>query len=211
MSKRGFKWLPEFITRHVLIALVVGGLGGVGFMVFLMEFDHYTSTEQFCTTCHSMTLVAEPYRQSAHYLPTSGVRASCGDCHVSPGIFAATWDHFIGGKDVIRQLFGEDYDDPVINALHLPEAAFSAREWFRDRDSATCKRCHVQDAIIGKRADTQAIHQEDAAGKTCVDCHINIVHEPVPEQATFKRDAWNLMVEEKFGLEPGTAEKLLAD
>ena len=158
MSKRGFKWLPEFITRHVLIALVIGGLAGVGFMVFLMEFDHYTSTEQFCTTCHSMTLVAEPYRQSAHYLPTSGVRASCGDCHVSPGIFAATWDHFIGGKDVIRQLFGENYDDPVINALHLPEAAFSAREWFRKRDSATCKRCHVQDASIGKRADTQRGH-----------------------------------------------------
>lgn len=211
MTKRAFRFLPEFITRHVLIALVMGGLAGVGFMVFLMEFDHYTSTEEFCTTCHSMTLAADPYRQSVHFLPTSGVRASCGDCHVSPGIFAATWDHFIGGKDVIRQVFGADYDDPVINALHLPEAAFSAREWFRANDSATCKRCHVQDAIIGKRADTQAIHQEDAAGKTCVDCHINIVHQPVPEEATFKRAAWNGMVEQDFGLEPGTAERLLAD
>lgn len=211
MAKRRFTLLPEFITRHVLVALVVGGLAGIGFMVFLMEFDHYTSSEAFCTTCHSMTLVAEPYRESAHYLPTSGVRASCGDCHVSPGVFAATWDHLIGGKDLFKQLFGPDYDDPVVNAVHLPEAAFAAREWFRKRDSATCRRCHVQDAIIGKRADTRAIHQQDAQGKTCVDCHINIVHQPVPEKATFKRDAWNRLVDERFDLDSGTAARVYSE
>jgi nitrate/TMAO reductase-like tetraheme cytochrome c subunit len=206
--------LPGFITRHVLIALVIGGLAGVGFLLFLTEFDHYTSSEAFCTTCHSMELAAEPYRKSAHYLPASGVRADCGDCHVSPGVFAATWDHFVGSKDLFRQikgqLFGPDYDDPVINALHLPEAAFSARDWFRKNDSHTCKRCHVQAAIFGTRADTHAIHQEDAKGKTCIDCHINLVHREVPARATYRPEAWNRMVEEEFGLEPGTAQRLLS-
>ncbi|MCB1801551.1 MAG: NapC/NirT family cytochrome c [Gammaproteobacteria bacterium] len=211
MSKRSPWWLPDFITRHVLFAMVFAGLCGIGFMVFLIEFDHYTSSEAFCTSCHSMELAAEPYRESLHYMPTSGVRASCGDCHVSPGVFAATWDHFIGGKDLFRQLFGANYDDPVINALHAPEAAFSAREWFRKRDSATCRRCHVQEAIVGKRADTLEIHREETQGKTCVDCHINLVHREVPERATFKRDAWNRMIEQEFGLEPGTAERLLAE
>lgn len=215
MNKRRFSFLPAFITRHVLIALVFGGLCGIGFVLFLTEFDHYTSSEEFCTTCHSMELAAVPYRESTHFNPTSGVRASCGDCHVSPGVFAATLDHFIGGKDLIKQikgqLFGPDYDDPVINALHLPEAAFAAREWFRRQDSHTCRRCHVQEAIMGKRADTFDIHQEDAKGKTCVDCHINLVHRKVPERETFKRDAWNSMVELEFGLEAGMAEKLLAE
>lgn len=211
MTKRMYWWLPAFITRHVLFALVLGGIAGIGFMVFLMEFDHYTSSEAFCTTCHSMELAAEPYRQSSHYMPVSGVRAGCGDCHVSPGVFAATWDHFIGGKDLFRQMFGANYDDPVINALHAPEAAFSAREWFRKRDSHTCRRCHDQEAIVGKRADTLAIHQEETEGKTCVDCHINLVHRSVPEEATFKREAWNRMVEQEFNLEPGTAQRLLAE
>ncbi|MCB1724494.1 MAG: NapC/NirT family cytochrome c [Chromatiaceae bacterium] len=209
MSRRRPWWLPGFVTRHVLFAMVFAGLCGIGVMVFLIEFDHYTSTEAFCTSCHSMELAAVPYRKSSHFVSASGVRASCGDCHVSPGIFAATWDHFIGGKDVIRQLIGADYDDPVVNALHLPEAAFSAREWFRARDSATCRRCHEQDAIVGERAGTQAIHQEDAKGKTCVDCHINLVHRKVPERATFKRDAWNRMVETEFDLEAGAADRLL--
>lgn len=211
MSKRSPWWLPDFITRHVLFAMVFAGLCGIGFMVFLIEFDHHTSTEAFCTTCHSMELAAVPYRESAHYMPTSGVRASCGDCHVSPGVFAATWDHFIGSKDLFHQLFGADYDDPVINALHLPDAAFSAREWFRERDSATCRRCHEQDAIVGKRADTLAIHREDAKGKTCIDCHINLVHREVPARETFKREAWNRMVEQEFGLATGSAEQLLAE
>ncbi|SDW02660.1 NapC/NirT family cytochrome c [Thiocapsa roseopersicina] len=201
---------PLFITRHVLIALVVGGVGGVLFMTFLLEFDHYTSSNAFCTTCHSMTYADETYRQTVHYDSASGVRASCGDCHVSEGVFAATWDHAVGSKDLFKQLFGPDYDDPVINALHLPEAAFAARKWFQARDSATCMRCHTLEAIQGKRADTAAIHREETDGKSCIDCHYNLVHRKVPDESTFKREAWNRMVEEEFGLEPGTAERLMS-
>lgn len=202
---------PLFITRHVLFALVAGGVGGVVFMFFLLEFDHFTSSNEFCLSCHSMTYADDFYQRSVHYNSPSGVRASCGDCHVSEGIVMATYDHAVGTKDLIKQLFGPDYDDPVINMLHLPESAFAAREWFRKRDSATCKRCHTQEAIMGTRANTAAIHQEDAEGKTCVDCHINLVHRQVPERETFKREAWNAMVEAEYGLSPGTAKQILAD
>ena len=202
--------LPVFITRHVLIALVAGGIGGVMFMVFLIEFDHFTSSNVFCTTCHSMTYAEDAYQQSPHYNSASGVRASCGDCHVSEGIFAATWDHAVGGKDLIKQLFGADYDDPAVNLVHLPESAFAARRWFRERDSATCKRCHDMEAIQGKRGNAAAIHTEETAGKTCIDCHYNLVHRPVPDEQVFKRDAWNRMVEEELGLPAGAADAILA-
>lgn len=202
-------FLPDFITRHVLFALIFGGVCGIGFILFLIEFDHYTSTEEFCTSCHSMELAAEPYRQSTHYNPQSGVQASCGDCHVSEGVLSATLDHFMGSKDLYKQLFGPDYDDPVVNALHLPEAAFEARKWFKKRDSATCKRCHVKDAINGDRPDTLQIHREDAKDKTCIECHYNLVHRIIPDEKTFKRDKWNAMIEEEFGLEKGSAKKIL--
>ncbi len=162
-----------------------------------------------------MKIAEVEYHKSVHYNSTSGVRADCGDCHVSEGIFAATWDHIKGTEDLIKEikgkLIGPDYDDPVINALHAPEAAFATRRHFRANDSANCKRCHVLEAILGKRPDTAAIHREDAKGKTCVDCHINLVHRKVPEEQTFKRDAWNRMIEEEFGLAPGTADKLMAE
>lgn len=202
--------LPVFITRHVLFALVAGGLGGVLFMFFLLELDELTSSNEFCTTCHSMTYAEASYQQSAHYVSASGVRASCGDCHVSEGLIMATYDHAVGTKDLIKQLFGPKYDDPAINLLHLPESAFAARDWFRRRDSATCQRCHSIDAIQGTRANTAAIHQEETDGKTCIDCHYNLVHRKVPDEQTFKREAWNRMVEEELELAPGTAARLLA-
>jgi len=202
---------PLFITRHVLFALVAGGLGGIVFVFFLLEFDHYTSSNEFCTTCHSMTYAEQAYQQSIHYNSPSGVRASCGDCHVSEGLIMATYDHAIGTKDLLKQLFGPEYDDPVVNLLHLPDAAFAARNWFRKRDSATCKRCHTLEAIQGTRANTAAIHQEETGGKSCIDCHANIVHRKVPDETTFKREAWNAMVEEEFGLPPGTAATILAE
>lgn len=198
------------ITRSVLIALIVGSLGGMAFMIFLMEFDRFSSTNAFCTSCHSMTMAADEYRKSVHFNPVSGVRAECGDCHVSEGVFAATWDHIKGGLDLWKQVFGADYDDPVVNALHLPEAAFKTRQWFRETGSATCQRCHVLEAIQGKRADTAAIHREETQGKSCIDCHENLVHRQVPSEETFKREAWNRMIEEEFGLEPGAAARLLA-
>lgn len=202
-----FKFL--FVTRHVLFALVIGGLAGMGFILFLIEFDHYTSSEEFCTTCHSMEIVAQPYRESLHYNPPSGVRASCGDCHVSEGVFAATWDHIMGSKDLFKQIFGPDYDDPVINALHAPEAAFAARKWFKDRDSATCGRCHQLEAIVGSRSETANIHQQETEGKSCIDCHYNLVHRHVPHESVFKREAWNRMIEKEFNLEEGEADKWL--
>lgn len=216
MSKPGKrKRFYFFVTRHVLIALVAGGIAGIAFILFLIEFDHYSSSEEFCTACHSMEMAAEPYRNSVHYNSASGVRASCGDCHVSEGVIAATWDHFIGGKDLVRQisgaLFGPNYDDPVIHALHLPEAAFATRRWFKENDSKTCRRCHNQEAILGTRPDTAAIHREEAEGKTCIDCHRNLVHREVPAEKTFKREAWNQMIEKELGLEPGAAQKLLAE
>jgi nitrate/TMAO reductase-like tetraheme cytochrome c subunit len=200
--------LPAFINLKTIGLLFAGGIAGAIFILFLIEFDHVTSSEEFCTSCHSMEIVADPYRQSRHYNPSSGVRASCGDCHVSRGVISATWDHVMGTKDLLAQLFGADYDNPVVNLVHLPDAAFSAREWFRKTGSDTCLRCHVMGAINGTRADTKKIHLEETEGKSCVDCHINIVHRKVPGKKVFKRDAWNRMVEEEFGLEPGMAEKI---
>jgi nitrate/TMAO reductase-like tetraheme cytochrome c subunit len=100
----------------VLVALLVGGLGGLGgvvLMIFLIDVDHFTSSNELRTGCHSMTYADEIYRGSTHFSSSSGVRASCGECHVL-------------------------------------------------------------------------------------------------DQRTFKRDAWNRMVEKELGLEPGSAERMLA-
>ena len=196
--------------RNLFVTLGLAFVAGVVAIQGLIYFDHYTSTEEFCTSCHSMEIVAQEYRQTVHYNSRSGVRAKCGDCHVSEGVFAASWDHFMGYKDLLAQLFGPEYDDKVIFDLYRPEMAFGARKWFAKSGSATCQRCHVLEAIHGSKIGVNEIHLEETEGKTCIDCHYNLVHRKVPHERTFKRDAWNKMIEEENGLEPGTAEKILS-
>ena len=42
-----------------------------------------TRTNEFCGgACHSMTWVAQEYKQSVHYLNRTGVQATCHDCHI---------------------------------------------------------------------------------------------------------------------------------
>ncbi|MES9979441.1 MAG: cytochrome C, partial [Candidatus Thiodiazotropha sp. 6PLUC5] len=46
---------------------------------------------------------------------------------------------------------------------------------------------------------------------TCIECHYNLVHRVVPAKSVFKRDKWNRMIEQEYGLQPGEADKLLGD
>ena len=44
------------------------------------------STAQFCgTVCHEMNGVYEGWKQSGHYVNTSGTVTQCVDCHLPPG------------------------------------------------------------------------------------------------------------------------------
>lgn len=47
---------------------------------------HYTSTTEFCLSCHAMRAVGEEYRSSTHFRNASGVRAECEDCHIPPAL-----------------------------------------------------------------------------------------------------------------------------
>ncbi|MBF0369804.1 MAG: NapC/NirT family cytochrome c [Magnetococcales bacterium] len=203
-------WIVGLFTKYKrMLPWLAGGIVvGMAGIVFLVEFDHLTATEEFCTTCHSMDFAADEYRTSVHYNSRSGVRAICGDCHVSPGIFAATWDHIMAYKDLVAEITG-DYGDEVVFELHRPEMAFKTRDWFKKTGSATCLKCHVNEAIIGSRPHVRELHTKEVQeGKTCIECHYNLVHRKVPDRKTFKRDAWNEMIEQEFNLEPGEAAKI---
>ena len=76
-------------------------------------------------------------------------------------------------------------------------------------EGKACITCHQQ-ITPGQVADWKDSRHAHA-GISCIDCHQNLVHRKVPSQETFKREAWNRMVEEEFGLEPGEAEKLMAE
>ncbi|MDH3975382.1 MAG: NapC/NirT family cytochrome c [Deltaproteobacteria bacterium] len=184
------KFLPFFLGAFVLLLIQMSIHG----------FDRFSRTEAFCTSCHSMDLMGKEYRESIHYSSRSGVRASCGDCHVSKGTLAAMWEHFMAASMVYSEAL-HDFSDPVATEKARPQMAFKARKWFRERGSATCRNCHVLDAILGSRRGIGAVHIDDAMKKdgNCIECHMNLVHRFVPGEKVFKKAAWDRMVDEEYG------------
>lgn len=75
-----------WIKRRGLWWAVVGAVIALIAIFGTWQGIHYTSTTEFCLSCHSMGTVGNEYKQSIHFKNASGVRAECRDCHIPPGI-----------------------------------------------------------------------------------------------------------------------------
>jgi len=175
----------------VLATLGVGGLIGAAAIVGSVEINRYTSTDAFCTSCHSMArLAAEPqFGRSAHRSNTAGVLPSCGDCHIpSTNWFAETYAHAVKGLwDVVAEST-RDFRDPVVWEARRVELAHYVRDEMRSQDSVTCRRCHDAAAIQPASQRGRAAHELVKEGRmTCIDCHFNLVHAPVSPRTSFIR------------------------
>jgi nitrate/TMAO reductase-like tetraheme cytochrome c subunit len=179
------RWLPLFAL------LAAGGLVGAGAIVASVEINRHTSTDAFCTSCHSMArLAAEPqFARSTHRSNAAGVLPSCGDCHIpKTNWFVETYAHASSGiRDVIAETFGK-FDDPAVWEKRRIELAHSVREEMRGQDSVTCRGCHDASAIRPASERGRAAHDLVREGRmTCIDCHFNLVHAPVPPRIDFIR------------------------
>ena len=126
----------------LLVVLIIGGLLGAGAVIASVAINHDTSTDKFCTSCHSMTFVGNDphFLQSAHRTNNAGVRPSCGDCHIPrTNWFVETWTHVSSGlRDVIAEKTN-DFSDPKVWEKRRVELAHEVRQTMRAQDSVTCR------------------------------------------------------------------------
>ncbi|MEX2647497.1 MAG: NapC/NirT family cytochrome c [Alphaproteobacteria bacterium] len=181
---RRLKWIGGATGLVGIAGVAAGAVLGV---VAGDPIDRYFSSNAFCAaTCHAMTVtVAEELKASAHWTTKTGVRPECRDCHVSEGLAAAYWDHFVG----LRELYAA-----VIEGIDTVEEFEERRAALADRvrlamvatDSRNCRTCHLMEAIQPERPRGQKQHEEAREkGITCIVCHYNLVHKEAPLSAAF--------------------------
>ena len=173
-----------------LLVLSVLVLGAVGILVS-HEVNRATSTDAFCSSCHSMSFVAaDPYFQrSAHRTSSAGVRPSCGDCHIPrTNWFVENYTHV---TSAVRDIYAEktnNFSDPKVWEARRVALAHEVRNTMRMQDSVTCRSCHDEAAVTPKSERGRAAHALLREGRmTCIDCHFNLVHAPVPPAIEFIR------------------------
>ena len=176
------------INRWQLVALlIVAAVVGAGGVIASVAVNKYTSTEAFCTSCHSMALQADDpyYQHSAHRSNKEGVQPNCGDCHIPrTNWFIETYTHVTSGaKDAYFELT-TNVSDPKVWAARRIELATEVRTDMHDEDSVTCRSCHDANAIKPTSEEGQKAHALlRQGGVTCVDCHTNLVHPPAQPTA----------------------------
>jgi nitrate/TMAO reductase-like tetraheme cytochrome c subunit len=168
--------------------LIIGAVIGAGGIIASTFVNQITSTEAFCTSCHSMANVAaDPhYLQSAHRNNAAGVLASCADCHVpSNNWFVETYSHVVDGiRDEIAE-HTSNFNDPAVWAARLPALAQQVRGEMQREGSVTCRKCHEPARIHPSSTTGQSAHAMAArAHLACVSCHANIAHAPIPPAVT---------------------------
>ena len=172
-----------------LFGIPIGGfimfaVGIVFFIAFNSTLDA-TNTLGFCTSCHEMDTVYEEYQESIHYRNSSGVRATCPDCHVPRPWFAKVFRKAQATfNELPHKIMGTIDTEEKFRAKRL-ELAESVWENMKDTDSRECHNCHSLEAMELKMQDKSARKKHSRErmlerGETCIDCHKGIAHE-LPE------------------------------
>ena len=162
--------------------LLIGAFLGVVMVAVVFGGEAAVSTDQFCTSCHSMTYPAEELKKSSHY-GALGANPGCKDCHIPQGFenfHLALYTHAVDGARELYLEFAGDYSTlEKFNERRLimaHDARMNLKKW----DSVTCRECHRDPQPPG--ADAKAAHKKmETEGATCIDCHQNLVHKAVAE------------------------------
>ena len=179
------------LNRWLFVALlIVAALVGAGGVIASVAVNRYTSTDAFCTSCHTMALQADNayFQHSAHRSNAEGVRPSCGDCHIPRNNwFIETYTHVTSGaKDVFVEST-HNFSDPGVWEARRIELEPEVRAEMHAQDSITCRSCHDASAIMSTSDAGRQAHALLRQGvATCVDCHTNIVHPPTTPRAETK-------------------------
>lgn len=174
-----FLWSPSGAYSLGLL-LIVGFIAGILFWGGFHWAMEATNNEDFCVSCHEMNdNVYAEYKGTVHQNNSSGVRATCPDCHVpkewGPKVIrkiqatGELWGHFVTGVINTPEKFEE----------HRIEMASSVWRSMKRTDSRECRNCHDFGFMDFTKQENRAAddHQRGFdAGKTCIDCHQGVAH-----------------------------------
>jgi cytochrome c-type protein NapC len=166
----------------ILVAFIIFAVGIVFAGLFNMGMA-YTNEMEFCTSCHSMKINLEEYKETLHYKNASGVQATCADCHVPKPFFPKMVAKIIAAKDVYHEIMGT-IDTREKYEAHRWDMANRVWEKMRASNSRECRSCHEfgnMDLSEQGRSARKRHPRAMDAGDACIDCHAGIAHEEPDE------------------------------
>jgi formylglycine-generating enzyme required for sulfatase activity len=163
------KRLFRVLKSKILIGMVLGlGLGALGFVM-----TDYTSTDEYCASCHVHPQATETWKRSTHVDNDSGVTVGCIDCHLPPGGL----DYYTEkARHGLKDLYGHLFKDPA--SFDWKEK--SRLEYAKDYTyKASCLHCHrnlFPMALSLEGDDAHLYYTQHEEELRCINCHLHVGH-----------------------------------
>ena len=166
-----------FFFKRKSTFFLLGLVLGVVALLTLYQVSIYTSSDNYCMSCHVHPQAEESWRLSVHMNNKSGTRVHCVDCHLPPK--SHTWDHYTAKARLgIKDLWGYYTKDSADFDWERKSELEQAVKYIPNK---SCKECHynlfpegvTDDAIIAH------IYYEDNEKKLdlqCISCHLDAGH-----------------------------------
>ena len=172
--------MTKFTGKKIVLFAVGGGvLFGVGVMLAIDKAMTYTSTNEYCMSCHYHEQADADWKKGEHYNSGSGVMTDCIACHL-PSKENGLLRYYmakakVGAKDLWMKMT-RDKEEIDWEAKRTLENAVDIVY------NESCEKCHVNLYPDGIDDDgiTAHLYYEENARKLdlqCVSCHLNAGHD----------------------------------
>ena len=158
----------------------INSIGGILFFLagscMVLVFNHginYTSTDEFCESCHMHAHATKNWRFSTHFNNKSGIIVHCVECHLPPeGIPHLSAKATTG----LRDLWGTLVKDAVdIDWLQKSTREAAIHHVYKK----ACVKCHqnlFSQDLSKKGEDAHLYYDQRRDELRCINCHLGVGH-----------------------------------
>lgn len=157
----------------MVFVLIIGAVIGIILMLAGQEAMEYTSTDQYCASCHIHPHATQSWKQSVHVTNSSGVKVHCVECHLPP----KGQNHLIekikaGSKDIYGYFFK---DSTQFNWHAKSHPNIASKFTFK----SSCIKCHsnIFPLTLSKKGEQAHLYYSQHEDElNCINCHIDVGH-----------------------------------
>lgn len=163
----------SFSRKTIWVFLIFGTLTGMLIILLSYKGIKYTSTDEYCISCHIHPQADQAWKKSSHYQNNSGIITNCVDCHLPPegqGYIFAKIKH--GTKD----LYGKLFKDPEKINWEEKSKLENARKFTYNESCINCHQHLFTEGLSVDGEDAHLYYRQHKNTIDCINCHLNVGH-----------------------------------
>jgi formylglycine-generating enzyme required for sulfatase activity len=146
---------------------------GILFVVLFKWGLDYSSTNEFCESCHVHPQAFQSWRLGNHFDNKSGVTVDCVDCHLPPeGLPYLTAKASTGIRDILGMVFT---DTDNIN-WELKSSREKAAEHVYKAGCINCHQNLYPRTLSNKGSEAHLYYDQKSEVLRCINCHLETGH-----------------------------------